>query len=296
MTKPKAFVLMPFAEPYNACYERIFKPALRDAGYEVTRADDLFAPRPIMVDIAQSIKDSDLVLCEMSGKNPNVFYELGLAHALGKPVILVSQDKEDIPFDLRHIRVLLYDYTDVEWGKKLKQGIQSAAREVQSRTHSIWPPPLFSFATDLLHRDIKVLRGRRATVDLLPEIVKRAQQSDLLFGSCNTCSDYPRAFYEELPKALVRGAKILFIAQDRPDSSGFIKQIRDLKNIGPPSHVRILKSKMAYLRLFGIEDKEAVLALPLEDEFIGLHFNEPRVPAFLKLAFDELVESAEEVE
>ncbi len=55
----------------------------------------------------------------MTSKNANVFYELGLAHALEKPVVLVSSNEEDVPFDLRHIRVILYDQTDPFWGQKL---------------------------------------------------------------------------------------------------------------------------------------------------------------------------------
>jgi hypothetical protein len=75
--KRKAFVLMPFCNPFNAYYPAILRPALIAAGYDVARADDLFLPRPIMLDIQRSIEDADLILCEMSGRYPNVFYELG---------------------------------------------------------------------------------------------------------------------------------------------------------------------------------------------------------------------------
>ncbi len=65
------------------------------------------------------IEKAKLLLADLSGKNPNVFYELGLAHALEKPVVLVSSNQDDVPFDLRHIRVILYDQTDPFWGQKL---------------------------------------------------------------------------------------------------------------------------------------------------------------------------------
>ena len=58
-------------------------------------------------------------MAELSTRNPNVFYELGLAHALDKPVVLVSSNELDVPFDLRHIRVIYYDVADPFWGKKL---------------------------------------------------------------------------------------------------------------------------------------------------------------------------------
>jgi hypothetical protein len=59
------------------------------------------------------------VVAELTTKNPNVFYELGLAHALEKPVVLVSSNEGDVPFDLKHIRVIYYDLTDPFWGQKL---------------------------------------------------------------------------------------------------------------------------------------------------------------------------------
>ncbi len=137
----KAFVLMPFAPPIGAYYEHIFRPALEAAGYAVSRADDLFAPRPIILDIQESISAADLILCEMTGKNPNVFYELGLAHALGKSTILVARREEDIPFDLRHIRVILYEPTEAGWESSLQRQIIAAARATMDSRPS-WPPPM----------------------------------------------------------------------------------------------------------------------------------------------------------
>jgi hypothetical protein len=136
-----AFVLMPFCDPYNSYYEAIFKPALEDSGYRVSRADDLFEARPIILSIQTSILEADLLLCEMSGRNPNVFYELGLAHAIGRPAILVSHIDDDIPFDLRHIRVITYNYSLAGWEAKLREDIRQAVRDTNNR-ETIWPPPL----------------------------------------------------------------------------------------------------------------------------------------------------------
>ena len=139
----RAFVLMPFRSPFDSYYPAIFKPALETAGYVVTRADDLFTPRPVMLDIQKSILEANLILCEMSDRNPNVFYELGLAHAVGRPAILISQEKEDIPFDLRHLRVILYDHAEAGWESKLREAIKTAAHAVED-SDEIWPPPLYA--------------------------------------------------------------------------------------------------------------------------------------------------------
>ena len=140
-TVKKAFVLVPFKPPYESYYRDVFKPALEAASYEVSRTDDLFTPSPIMTDIQRSIVEADLILCDMSERNPNVFYELGLAHAIGKPAILLAQKEEDIPFDLRHIRVITYDSSIVNWEDRIRQLIISAAQAVET-AEKIWPPPL----------------------------------------------------------------------------------------------------------------------------------------------------------
>jgi len=145
----KAFVLMPFKEPYNSYYPAIFKPALEDAGYnDVLRADDVFTPRPIMLDIQRSIIETDLILCEMSERNPNVFYELGLAHAIGKPAILVARQQDNIPFNLRHIRVIIYDYSQAGWEDRLRHDITAAAQSIDD-TEEVWPPALIG-ASDVM--------------------------------------------------------------------------------------------------------------------------------------------------
>ena len=97
------FVIMPFREPFNGYYQQLYRPTLEQLGYEVVREDDIFNPRPIMLNVQDSILAADMVLCELTDRNPNVLYELGLAHAIGKPAIMVARSEDDIPFDLRHI-------------------------------------------------------------------------------------------------------------------------------------------------------------------------------------------------
>jgi hypothetical protein len=72
-----------------------------------------------MDQIWSGINAAKVLVAELTSRNPNVFYELGLAHALNKPVVLVSSNEPDVPFDLKHIRVIYYDVTDPFWGQKL---------------------------------------------------------------------------------------------------------------------------------------------------------------------------------
>ena len=114
--KPSAFVLMPFSNRLNTVYEHFFKPVLEEAGFNVFRADDLASEsqQSILRDILDGIHKNDLIVADLTDLNPNVFYELGLAHALGKPVILLTQQREEVPFDLRQYRLTEYSTHFVE--------------------------------------------------------------------------------------------------------------------------------------------------------------------------------------
>lgn len=114
------FVMMPFALPLTGYYEKVYKPAIEKAGLKPVRADtEIFGTGKIMDQVWAGINAAKVLVAEMTTRNPNVFYELGLAHALKKPVVLISSNEADVPFDLKHIRVIYYDVTDPFWGTKL---------------------------------------------------------------------------------------------------------------------------------------------------------------------------------
>lgn len=124
------FVMQPFAAPLGDYYEKIYRPAIEKAGLRAIRADaDIFGTGKIMDQVWSGINGARVLVAEMTSRNPNVFYELGLAHALKKPVVLVSAREEDVPFDLQHIRVIYYDTSDPFWGAKL---IEKVAENVLS--------------------------------------------------------------------------------------------------------------------------------------------------------------------
>ncbi len=137
---------MPFRAPFNSYYSKIYKPALESVEYAVVRADELYGSHPIIDDIQKSIMECDLILCDMSTRNPNVFYELGLAHAIGKTVILVANNLDDIPFDLKHVRTIIYKTDEAGWEGDLYKSIANFGAEKNGR---IYPEPLISQAQQL---------------------------------------------------------------------------------------------------------------------------------------------------
>lgn len=106
------FVLMPFTEELRPIYENHIKKVVSDnLAISIGRADDVFVASSIIYDIWNLIYKCKLLIADCTHRNPNVFYEIGVAHTIGKPVILIAQNIDDIPFDLRHIRAIIYSYT-----------------------------------------------------------------------------------------------------------------------------------------------------------------------------------------
>lgn len=102
-----ASAMMPFDPAFDAVYNTI-KEAADTVGLRCRRADDIWENAAIIQDVVSLIDRSRIVICDCSGRNPNVFYEAGIAHTLGRDVILITQSDQDIPFDLRHLRYIKY--------------------------------------------------------------------------------------------------------------------------------------------------------------------------------------------
>lgn len=105
------FVLMPFKPQLAAVFSDHIRAVCNKLNFRCLRADDIFSNSSIIEDIWCYINSSRVLVADLTSKNTNVFYEIGIAHAIGKPVILITQNIEDIPFDLRHLRHIVYEFT-----------------------------------------------------------------------------------------------------------------------------------------------------------------------------------------
>lgn len=110
--KPKAFMIMQFSEQYNELYEGVIKDVCgKDFDLDVIKADEIYGPGVILADIIKHISESKVIIAEISPVNSNVFYEVGYAHALNKPTILIAEKGTQLPFDVSPFRVLFYQNT-----------------------------------------------------------------------------------------------------------------------------------------------------------------------------------------
>lgn len=104
-----AFVVMRFTSPFNELYDEVIDPVCHSVGIKAYRASDIYRPGVILQDITQGLTESNLAIAEITPENANVFYELGYAHALKKPVILLAERGTGLPFDISGYRVIFYD-------------------------------------------------------------------------------------------------------------------------------------------------------------------------------------------
>lgn len=131
----QVFVLMPFETDLDEVYSRIMKPTVEDLGLVCRRADEIRSVKAVMQDIWKAICEARVVIADITQLNPNVMYELGIAHTLGKDTILIYQESRQasqrIPFDLYHVRQIRYENT-ATGGQKLVKELRETLQSVIS--------------------------------------------------------------------------------------------------------------------------------------------------------------------
>lgn len=141
--KPFVFVLMPFSKEFDDTYKLGIKAACEEAGMYCERVDEQHFDGTVLSRIYNQIATSNLIIADMTGRNPNVFYEVGYAHALNKRVILLTQREEDIPFDLKLYPHIVYGSSisnlKDELAKRLKWAIEQQDKISEYFTTSIQP-------------------------------------------------------------------------------------------------------------------------------------------------------------
>lgn len=120
--------------------KHIITPAAFECGYDSLRADKISEPGLITSQVIQHIVTDPLVIADLSGHNPNVFYELALRHALKKPVVQIIQATEKIPFDLAASRTIFVDHHDLDSAAKAKEEIIKQIRSVEQNPTDVDTP------------------------------------------------------------------------------------------------------------------------------------------------------------
>jgi len=114
---------MQFSEPYQQLYQEVIRPVAESFHLAAQHVGEVFGPGIILQDIVQGIVESEVIIAEITPANQNVFYELGYAHALGKPTILLAERGKQLPFDVSGYRVLIYDNT-IAGKRQVEEGLK----------------------------------------------------------------------------------------------------------------------------------------------------------------------------
>lgn len=126
VARPVCFVIMPFKTELDFVW-RVIKETVQAHGLRCLRADEKFVSQPVVEDLKYLIAEADLVVVDFTDKNPNVYYEAGIADALKKKWIVLAQSQDDLTFDVRHIRTILYSNkmgADIRLRESLSQAIR----------------------------------------------------------------------------------------------------------------------------------------------------------------------------
>jgi len=162
-SKKKCFVLMPFKERLKEIYTEVYKPVCSENGIDCWRVDEIARPGSITRDIVEGILDADIIIADLTTKNQNVFYELGIAHSTSNKTIMTAQSKEDVPFDIAAYRVIFYEHT-LKGCKNLSKALDLAIKELLAALNRTSNP----FQEAVASRGGFRVKGRTPIVNEIP--------------------------------------------------------------------------------------------------------------------------------
>ena len=175
-TTASCFVIMPFGGHWDEYYKQIYYPAILDAGVQPVRADDDLGAGSVLQDIVELLASCSVVLADITDANRNVHYELGLAHALGKPTVLVAPADMKLFFDVGQERMITYSQKNAFWGDHLRTGLTKAVQDTLANPSSAIPTVFMHVKPSRIEVDETTMRMRRME-DLLAEILRTVSAS-----------------------------------------------------------------------------------------------------------------------
>lgn len=244
---------MPYDQTHRKYYEEIYGPALERSGFIPVKADAPYSTNPVIEDIKKLISACDLILCEISGNNPNVFYELGLAHAIGKPAVLISRSEKEIPFDLKSMRVIIYDNSDIDWASKLRRDIEKASTEASSAPVEKAKPLIGTgeSADGVIPGLVKTFKNLASCEQEILEQIKTSLEIKIFFYLGKTIlAGSQKSIYDNLEKSVNRESKIRILHSGEKNKylTRRISLERDSNQEGWISDIKYAKEKIENLK------------------------------------------------
>lgn len=211
----KVFVLMPFDNGVsNDIYNHCVKTVCQELDLDVFRADEIFSPNIIIDDILTAINEAAIIIADISGKNSNVFYELGIAHFLkrNQTIMIHHEDYSSIPFDISHYRIIHCENTipgKTKFENQLKQTIKTMLRDYKA---------IFKEEFSLVAR---VLTSAEKEIELLSLVSITKLSQPLIISECFFVAGHNENYEYELLSGSSEEYLTLFIRL------GYIELIND---------------------------------------------------------------------
>lgn len=201
-TTKKCFVIAPIGEEGSEIRERsakvlehIIKPMVEECGYEGIRADEISEPGIITSQIIQHLIDDDLVVADLTGRNPNVYYELAVRHVVRKPIVQIIQAGESIPFDVAGTRTIHVDHRDLDSVADCKRELVKQIRSVEKDPSRVDTPISVAIDLEFLRKSENPLEKSSAEIISMLQDV-RSMVSDI--GSVSRRMRFDLRVFDEL--------------------------------------------------------------------------------------------------
>ena len=202
--KGTCFVIMPFGDPFDGYYEEILAPTIRKVELVPIRADEINKPGVIVNQIWHGIKQAELCVADVTGRNANVMYELGLAHEAGKPVVQIVQNVDDLPFDLRAYRHIVYETKTPRWATTLKRQLREMLVETIADPNSALVFPKSSYVGKFGAKSEKEATESALLITLGPDEATH-EMKKLLVTSYRSCAKLDRNSTLDKIDAIIAG-------------------------------------------------------------------------------------------
>jgi hypothetical protein len=206
--KKHCFVISPIGEidsdirkRSDQVFKHIISPAAEQYGYGTIRADLISEPGLITTQVIQHIIEDSLVVADLSGRNPNVYYELALRHAIKKPLIQLISKGEPLPFDVAGMRTIIIDHHDLDNVEESKEEIGRQIKALESNPDLIDNP--ISFAMNL-----KALREsdnpeKRTLADLISSMTQlRSDVSGVVTRLNDPSTLLPISYFKDILRSI----------------------------------------------------------------------------------------------
>ena len=169
------FVISPIGDPDSETRKRsdqvlkhVVRPAVTSCGYKAVRADEIDKPGMITSQVIQHVVNDALVVADLTERNPNVFYELAIRHALRKPLVQIIRKGESIPFDVAGTRTIYVDHKDLDNVEAAKNDIVEQIKALEADSSDIETPISVSLDLQLLRQSEKP--EERSLADLMAAV------------------------------------------------------------------------------------------------------------------------------